>query len=145
MTDAFLGAVAAEPSFTFPFPPRLQNASHTMLRILVAKKPLDRKVQASEIPGKDAEKSVCALEDFEIEQDQSFEDWIEIIDHAAPKTPRAVVMNANKAVNQDYVVITKNTELDSIKKKKKKKASVSDGIVLVKDPKLTRLSGNVKK
>ncbi|KAF5267782.1 hypothetical protein FOXYS1_1324, partial [Fusarium oxysporum] len=30
-------------------------------------------------------------------------------------------------------------------KKKKKKASVSDGIVLVKDPKLTRLSGNVKK
>ncbi|KAH7200847.1 hypothetical protein BKA60DRAFT_499991 [Fusarium oxysporum] len=121
-----------------------------MLRILVAKKPLNRKVQASEIPGKDAEKSVRALEDFEIEQDQSCEDWIEIIDHAAPKTLRAVVMNANKAVNQDYVVITKNTELDSImkkkkKKKKKKKASVSDGIVLVKDPKLTRLSGNVKK
>ncbi|EWZ33186.1 uncharacterized protein FOBCDRAFT_245808 [Fusarium oxysporum Fo47] len=116
-----------------------------MLQILVAKKPLDRKVQASEIPGKDAEKSVRALEDFEIEQDQSFEDWIEIIDHAVPKTPRAVVMNANKAINQDYVVITKNTELDSIKKKKKKKASVSDGIVLVKDPKLTRLSGNVKK
>ncbi|EXM21568.1 hypothetical protein V3481_018183 [Fusarium oxysporum f. sp. vasinfectum] len=115
-----------------------------MLRILVAKKPLNRKVQASEIPGKDAEKSVRALEDFEIEQDQSFEDWIEIIDHAAPKT-RAVVMNANKAVNQDYVVITKNTELDFIMKKKKKKASVSDGIVLVKDPKLTRLSGNVKK
>ncbi|EXK26855.1 hypothetical protein FOMG_16660 [Fusarium oxysporum f. sp. melonis 26406] len=115
-----------------------------MLRILVAKKPLDRKVQASEIPGRDAEKSVRALEDFEIEQDQSFEDWIEIIDHAAPKTPRAVVMNANKAVNQDYVVITKNTELDSIMKKKKK-ASLSDGIVLVKDPKLTRLSGNVKK
>ncbi|KAK2925586.1 hypothetical protein FoTM2_013952 [Fusarium oxysporum f. sp. vasinfectum] len=95
------------PMDSYNYPP---NASHTMLRILVAKKPLNRKVQASEIPGKDAEKSVRALEDFEIEQDQSFEDWIEIIDHAAPKT-RAVVMNANKAVNQDYVVITKNTDL----------------------------------
>ncbi|KAH7147935.1 hypothetical protein DER46DRAFT_615994 [Fusarium sp. MPI-SDFR-AT-0072] len=115
-----------------------------MLRILVAKKPLDRKLQAFEIPGKDVEKSVRALEDFEIEQDQSFEDWIEIIDHAAPKTPRAVGMKTSKAVNQDYVVIIKNTELEAIMRKKKK-VSVSDDAALVKGPKLTRLSGNVKK
>ncbi|KAH7215727.1 hypothetical protein DER44DRAFT_741266 [Fusarium oxysporum] len=116
-----------------------------MLRILVAKKPLNRKVQASEVPGKDVEKSVRALEDFEIEQDQSFEDWIEIIDHAAPKTPRAVGMKASKAVNQEYVIITKNTELDAVMKQKQKAASVSDDAVPVKGPKLTRLSGHVKK
>ncbi|KAF4949329.1 hypothetical protein FGADI_8984 [Fusarium gaditjirri] len=118
-----------------------------MLRMMAAKKSLDREVQAFEIPGKDAEESIRALEDYEIELDQSFEDWVEIIDHAAPKTPRGTGMKTNKAANQDYVVITKNTELDAVmvKKKKNKVASVSDGAVLVKGSKLTRLSGNVKK
>ncbi|KAH7235035.1 uncharacterized protein BKA55DRAFT_579825 [Fusarium redolens] len=114
---------------------------------LVARKPLNREVEACDIPSKDVENLVRALEDFELEQDQSFEDWVEIIDHATPKTTRPAktssVKTTNKAAKQDSAGV-KDTKEEAIKEEKQK-GPVPDDAVLTKGLKFARLAGNVNK
>ncbi|KAG5759813.1 hypothetical protein H9Q69_007621 [Fusarium xylarioides] len=136
-----------------------QNPTPKMVRFFSLKKPVDSKGQACEVVGKEVEESVRALEDFEIELDQTAEDYVEIIDHAAPKRPRAVWKGTKEVGNQGFVVVMKDTEVKAVMKYTKGKAKISEDIVvvegfkdprleegvLVKNPKHTLHSGNVKK
>ncbi|CCT75466.1 uncharacterized protein FFUJ_11488 [Fusarium fujikuroi IMI 58289] len=130
-----------------------------MLRFCSEKKLVDPKVQACEVVSKDIEDSFRALEDFEIELDHVAEDYVEIIDHAAPKRPRAVWKGTKEVGNQGFIVVMKDIEVNAVMKYTKGKAKLCEDIVvvegfkdprfteavLVKKPKHTRGSGNIKK
>ncbi|KAF5552058.1 hypothetical protein FPHYL_9005 [Fusarium phyllophilum] len=136
-----------------------QNPTPKMVRFFSLKKSVDSKGQACEAVGKEVEESVRALEDFEIELDQTAEDYVEIIDHAAPKRPRAVWKSTKEVGNQGFIVIMKDTEVKAVMKHTNGKAKLCEDIVvvegfkdprleegvLVKNPKHTPRSGNVKK
>ncbi|KAF5630317.1 hypothetical protein F52700_7339 [Fusarium sp. NRRL 52700] len=80
------------------------------------------------------EESVRALEDFEIELEETPEDYVEIIDHAAIKRPR-------KVDNQGFIVVMKDSEIKAVMKHTNGKAKMSEDIVVVegfKDPRLTQ-------
>ncbi|KAF4442996.1 hypothetical protein FACUT_1547 [Fusarium acutatum] len=130
-----------------------------MVRFFSAKKPVDPKIQACGAVGKDVEESVRALDNFEIELDQTAEGYVEIIDHAAPKPPRAVWKGTKEIGNQGFIVVMKDTEVKAVIKHTNGKAKISEDIVvvkgfkdprltegvLVKNPKVTPRSGNFKK
>ncbi|KAF5626928.1 uncharacterized protein FTJAE_9435 [Fusarium tjaetaba] len=131
-----------------------------MVRFFSSKKAVDCKGQACEAVSKEVEESVRALEDFEIELDYIADDYVEIIDHAAPKRPRAVWKDTKEAGNQDFIIVMKDTEVNAVMKYTKGKAKLHDDIVivegfkhprrleegvLVKHPNHTRRSGDVKK
>lgn len=136
-----------------------QNPTLTMVRFFSLKKPVDHKVQACEAVSKDVEESVRALEDFEIELDHIAEDYVEIIDHAAPKRPRAVWKGTKEVGNQGSIVVMKDSEVKAVMKHTNGKAKLCEDIVvvegfkdprltegvLVKNPKHTTRSGDVKK
>ncbi|KAF5671601.1 hypothetical protein FDENT_10895 [Fusarium denticulatum] len=123
------------------------------------KKSVDSKGQACEAVGKEVEESVRALEEFEIELDHIAEDYVEIIDHAAPKRPRAVWKGTKEVGNQGFIVVMKDTEVKAVMKHTNGKAKLCEDIVVVegfknprleegvfvKNPKDTPRSGNVKK
>ncbi|KAF4495044.1 hypothetical protein FAGAP_8870 [Fusarium agapanthi] len=111
-----------------------------MVRFFSSKKAVNPKVQACEAVSKDVEESVRALEDFEIELDQTTEDYVEIIDHAAPKRPRAVWKGTKEVGNQGFIVVMKDTEVKAVMKHTNGKAKLCEDIVVVegfKDPRLT--------
>ncbi|KAF5710067.1 hypothetical protein FMUND_9690 [Fusarium mundagurra] len=124
-----------------------------------SKKTVDSKGQACEAVGKEIEESVRVLEDFEIELDHIAEDYVEIIDHAAPKRPRAVWKGTKEVGKQDFIVVMKDIEVKAVMKYTNGKAKISEDIVvvegfkdprleegaLVKNPKHTPRSGNAKK
>ncbi|KAF5531611.1 hypothetical protein FNAPI_13196 [Fusarium napiforme] len=130
-----------------------------MVRFFSSKKAVESKGQACEAVPKEVEESVRALEDFEIELDYIADDYVEIIDHAAPKRPRAVWKDTKEAGNQDFIIVMKDTEVNAVMKYTKGKAKLCDDIVvvegfkhprleegvLVKHPNDTRRSENVKK
>ncbi|KAF5253837.1 hypothetical protein FANTH_1298 [Fusarium anthophilum] len=114
-----------------------------MLRFFSSKKTIDLKGQASEAVSKDVEESVRALEDFEIELDQTAEDYVEIIDHAAPKRPRAVWKGTKEIWHQGYIVVAKDTEIPAFMKLPNGKTKFGEDVVVVEGFK--DRSGNVKK
>ncbi|KAG9495361.1 hypothetical protein J7337_013603 [Fusarium musae] len=130
-----------------------------MVRFFSSKKAADSKSQACEAVPKEVEESVRALEDFEIELDYIADDYVEIIDHAAPKRPRAVWKDTKEVDNQGFIIVMKDTEVKAVMKHTKGKAKLTGDIVVVegfKDPRLepgvlvrnpnhTPRSGNVKK
>ncbi|EWG54695.1 hypothetical protein FVEG_17368 [Fusarium verticillioides 7600] len=97
-----------------------------MVRFFSSKKAVDSKGQACEAVPKEVEESVRALEDFEIELDYIADDYVEIIDHAAPKRPRAVWKDTKEVDNQGFIIVMKDTEVKAIMKHTKGKAKLTE-------------------
>ncbi|KAF5578170.1 hypothetical protein FPANT_10082 [Fusarium pseudoanthophilum] len=130
-----------------------------MVRFFSSKKAIDSKGQACEAVPKEVEESVRALEDFEIELDYIADDYVEIIDHAAPQRPRALWKDTKEVGNQDFIIVVKDTEVKAVMKYTKGKDKLREDVVVVegfKDPRLeegvlvknpnhTPRSGNFKK
>ncbi|KAF5972167.1 hypothetical protein FCOIX_9485 [Fusarium coicis] len=102
-----------------------------MVRFFSTKKTVDSKGQACEAVPKEVEESVRALEDFEIELDYMADDYVEIIDHAAPKRPRAVWKDTKEVDNQGFIIVMKDTEVKAVMNHTKGRAKLTEDIVVV--------------